>query len=94
MLIQKFEASIYNGLVVTTPQQDLRLAEREKQYCSKHALRLRASPSIFIYNFSFQYPRWEAISPEVCVLALMLRTDCSFFTIKAAHPSRLLPQPS
>jgi len=48
---------------------------------------------MFIYNFSFQYPRWEAISPEACVPVLRLRTDCLLFTLKAAHSSRLLPQP-
>ena len=82
---------------MVTPGQDIahfsvwRLTGGERQHFPKHALLLRSIPRIFIYNFSFQYPRWEAISPEVCVPVLMIRTDCLLFTLKAAHSSRLLP---
>ena len=65
---------------------------------AQYLLTLRAYyqsiPSIFIYNFSFQYTRWGAIFPEVCVPVLMLRTDCSLFALRYAHSSRLLPLPS
>src|SRR5713101_3982660 len=79
------------------PRQDLshcsvwRLTDGERQHCPKHALLLRSIPSILIYNFSFQYTRWGAISPEGCVPVLMLRTDCSLFALRYAHSSRLLP---
>jgi hypothetical protein len=46
---------------------------------------------IFIDNFSFQYSRWGAIAPEVCVPVLRLRTDCSLFALRYAHSSCLLP---
>ena len=82
---------------MATPRQDLshcsvwRLTDGERPHFSKHALLLRAISSILIYNFSFQYTRWEAIFPEVCLPVLMLRTDCSLFALRYAHSSRLLP---
>src|SRR5260221_14312900 len=44
-----------------------------------------------IYIFERRDTRGGAVFPATCVLVLMLRTDCSLFTIKSAHSSRLLP---
>src|SRR6266567_7588550 len=85
------------GYELATPRQAIahcsvwRLTDGERQHFPKHALLLSSIPRVFIYNFSFQYTRWGAISPEGCVPVLMLRTDCSFFALRYAHSSRLLP---
>ena len=53
---------------------------------------LPSSPlRVGIDTLYFQYTRGEAVFPGPCVPVLMLRTDCSLFTLKSAHSSRLLP---